>query len=87
MRGINLRHKSSFPEGHVREHGRRLAGLGFDAAVLGHLHVETAMPVSGEGGGTCTVYVLPGWLETQRFLRIRPDGSAAFEAFEDRSSS
>lgn len=82
MRGMNLRHKRSFPEQHLREHGRRLAEAGFDTAVLGHLHVETAMPVRSESGRTCTVHVMPGWLETRRFLRVRPDGTAAFEDFE-----
>jgi UDP-2,3-diacylglucosamine hydrolase len=79
MRGMNLRHKRSFPEEHLREHGRRLAEEGFDAAVLGHLHVETTLPVRAASGRACTVYVMPGWVETHRFLRVRPGGNPAFE--------
>ncbi len=77
MRGGNLGYKRDFPETAVRRYAAARLGLGYDAVVLGHFHVEkdlVAVPPSPPG----RILVLPEWKGSRRHLRVRADGDVAF---------
>jgi len=83
LKTANLRHKRSFPAEQALAYGRRFVEEGYDVGVIGHLHVERVMEVGPESGPRRRLYVLPGWIETHRFLRFAPDGSVSYETFAD----
>jgi len=63
LSGTNIRHKSSFPMRQCRAWAEEMFRSACDTIVLGHFHEERMLPL--EGG---TVYVLPTWRGTHRYL-------------------
>lgn len=65
LSGTNIRHKSRFPMRQCREWAAEMFRSTCDTIVLGHFHEERVLAI--EGG---TVYVLPTWRGTHRYLRF-----------------
>jgi UDP-2,3-diacylglucosamine hydrolase len=86
LKSANLRHKRHFPTEQALAYGRRFVEQGYDVGVIGHLHTERTMEVGSSGGPSRTLYILPGWIETHRFLRFAPDGGGCYETFVDRAT-
>ncbi len=77
MRTTNLRMKRSFPEERVRAYGAAALGTGCDAVVLGHFHEEHRLDAEEPPG---SIFVLPDWKSSRRYLRVGPDGTIAFRS-------
>lgn len=75
MRSTNVRMKRSFPAGLVRGYARPYLRSGFDAVVLGHFHEEHRIDETEVPG---SIFVLPDWKSSRRYLRVGPDGSIEF---------
>lgn len=74
--------KTALPE---RLFDRYLAWLDdqrYDAAAIGHLHIEMIRRGSFSGGAERRVYVLPDWKSGKRYLRIPARGEPRFEAWQ-----
>jgi UDP-2,3-diacylglucosamine hydrolase len=80
LRTRNLRHKTSIPRSRFERYGGWLADRGFDAGVIGHLHVEMSLEVGGPKRPRF-VYVLPDWRTARRYLRVPRAGAPRFEAW------
>jgi UDP-2,3-diacylglucosamine hydrolase len=82
LRHRNLRHKTSLPRERFARYGAWLAGRGFDAGAIGHVHVEMELDVvSPHDGRSRSLYVLPDWRTTRRSLRIPREGAPRFEGW------
>jgi len=77
LSGTNVRHKSRFPMAQCREWAEELFRSTCDTIVLGHFHEERVMPLAGG-----TVYVLPTWRGTHRYLRLMGDEPPRFVDFD-----
>ncbi len=81
LRHRNLAHKTSIPPERFAGYARWLARQGFDAGVIGHLHVEMAHQLVGDDGRVRRLFVLPDWRSGHRYLRIPPQAAPRFEAW------
>ncbi|UCF66627.1 MAG: hypothetical protein JSV80_12655 [Acidobacteriota bacterium] len=81
LRHQNLRHKTSITRERLERYGRRVLSRGYDAAVIGHLHVEMSLEIRGQDASLHQLYVLPDWRSGRRFLRIPRQGRARFESW------
>ncbi|RMG45095.1 MAG: hypothetical protein D6718_08475 [Acidobacteria bacterium] len=75
LRHRNLPRKTDVPPSRLRDYAARIAARGYDAAVIGHLHVEMTV----RDGPGAELFVLPDWRSTHRYLRIPRSGEARFE--------
>lgn len=78
---LNLRHKTAIPDARFARYGSWLAERGFDAGVIGHVHVELALDAAGPASGGGKLFILPDWDSTRRFLRIPEQGAPRFEGW------
>ena len=76
LRTTNTSFRMRFPVDQAKEYAQRAFDEGCDFIVLGHFHEERVM----EFDGNRRLYVVPGWHETYRYLRIDAAGEARFEA-------
>lgn len=83
LRHRNLGHKTRIDEAKLARYGDWLAARGFDAGVIGHLHVELLREYPDARGVTHPLMVLPDWRTTHRFLRVDGAGEARFETWGD----
>lgn len=81
LRHRNLRHKTSIPAERFARYAEWFAGRGFDAGVIGHVHVELRLDLPSPDGRGRALYVLPDWRTTRRYLRIPRAGEPRFEAW------
>lgn len=77
MRTTNLRMKRSFPEERVLAYGAAALRSGCDAVVLGHFHEEHRIEAAEPPG---SIFVLPDWKSSRRYLRVGPEGAIAFRS-------
>jgi UDP-2,3-diacylglucosamine pyrophosphatase LpxH len=63
LSGTNMKHKARFPDSQCRAYANGLLGSACDTIVLGHFHEERRIDLPGG-----TVFVLPTWRGTNRYL-------------------
>ncbi len=80
LRSRNLRHKTSIRRARFDRYAEWLASRGYDAGVIGHLHVELALELPAAAGPARRLYVLPDWRTGRRMLRVPPEGEPVFES-------
>ncbi len=78
LRHRNLAHKRSIPGERFARYARWFEGQGFDAGAIGHIHVELALELADPHGAPRTLYVLPDWRSTHRWLRVPRAGEPRF---------
>lgn len=76
FRTTNQRYRIGFPRAQAEAYARGVFARGADTIVLGHFHEARVMELPGG-----TLYVLPGWREDRRYLRVDGRGEARFEEF------
>jgi UDP-2,3-diacylglucosamine hydrolase len=77
LRGTNVKHKSYFPEEACERYGARLVAEGYDRILIGHIHMERTIAVSG-GSRSGVLISLPDWRSSHRYLRYTPEGEERF---------
>lgn len=82
LRRRHQRFKREVPRDRLARFARTARARGFDAAVIGHLHVEMQLDWNGEGDDLAALTVMPDWGSTHRALRIEIDGTRRFIAHE-----
>lgn len=75
----NRSYREAIPEAEIRRFAGERFREGHGAVVLGHFHVERDLE-SAPPDPPGRILVLPEWKGSRRHLRVRSDGSAAFEA-------
>lgn len=81
LRHRNMRHKTAIPRSRFESYAQWLAGHGFDAGAIGHIHVELALSLGAADGRERLLCVLPDWRTARRYLRVPPAGPPRFEAW------
>lgn len=81
LRHRNMRHKTAIPGARFERYASWLADRGFDAGVIGHIHVERALELDAGDGRTRALYVLPDWRTARRYLRVPREGSPRFTSW------
>jgi UDP-2,3-diacylglucosamine hydrolase len=72
LKRTNLKNKMNYPEQNVEEFYGALLQEGVDLIIIGHFHLERAIPIP-RGNRTVLFYNLPGWEQGFRYLVIPPD--------------
>jgi UDP-2,3-diacylglucosamine hydrolase len=81
LRHRNLRHKTSLPDERLAAYATWFAARGFDAGVIGHVHVERRVDLPVDNGTPRSLWVLPDWRTARRYLRVPRVGEPRFEAW------
>lgn len=81
LRSRNLRHKTSLPVRRLELYADWFAARGFDAGVIGHIHVERRVLLEEGEEGSRELFVLPDWRTARRYLRVPIEGEPRFEAW------
>jgi UDP-2,3-diacylglucosamine hydrolase len=81
FRTTNARYRLGFPEAQAEAYSRRAFREGAQIVVLGHFHEARSEEYAANGGPGGRLFVLPGWREDRRYLRIDAAGSVEFVAF------
>lgn len=76
FRTTNLSFRRGFPRPEAEAYAREVFARGADTVVLGHFHEARLLEL--EGGA---LFVLPGWREEHRYLRVDGSGEARFAEF------
>lgn len=87
LRHRNLRHKTSIPHDRFQKYSSWLARRGFEAGAIGHIHVEMRLDLCGPDGRMRSLFVLPDWRSTHRYLRIPKAGEPFFDGWGERKPS
>ena len=77
LAGTNLAYRGVFPETEFEAYARTRVRDGREVLVFGHFHEEKRFDYV-EGGRRGTVFVLPAWRESHRYLLIVPGREPAF---------
>ena len=78
FRTTNARYRLGFPEAQAEAYARRAFRAGAQVVVLGHFHEARQEEYAANGGPGGKLFVLPGWREDRRYLRIDSAGTAEF---------
>jgi UDP-2,3-diacylglucosamine pyrophosphatase LpxH len=81
LRHRNLRHKTAIPAERFARYADWFAGRGYDAGAIGHIHVEMTLDLAGPDGVARSLFVLPDWRSTRRYLRIPRRGGPFFTSW------
>ena len=82
FRTTNAQYRIRFPAEQAAGYAEQAFRSGADMLVMGHFHEERVMEFpGGEGHGGGRLFVLPGWREDHRYLRVPAAGEPRFEPF------
>jgi len=81
FRTTNARYRRGFPERQAEAYARRAFREGAQIVVLGHFHEARSEEYPANGGPGGRLFVLPGWREDRRYLRIDTAGKVEFVPF------
>ncbi|GEM_PF-189872 len=81
LRSRNLSQKTKIPPSRFDAYLQRLVRGGFDGGVIGHIHVEHHVETPDAEGRKASLYVVPDWRSTHRYLCMPPDGEPHFVAW------
>jgi UDP-2,3-diacylglucosamine hydrolase len=81
FRTTNARYRRGFPEAQAEKYARSAFREGAQIVVLGHFHEARSEEYPADGAPGGRLFVLPGWREDRRYLRIDAAGKVEFVPF------